>query len=855
MSIQSGQTIDRDTLNRAYVSKSATGTQIMAGSLRLLGGIVIDGAFAAGATTVGTLTAGATSVTTLTITGAVNLGANTITTTGRITAGSFAGDGSLLTSLNGTNIGTGTVNDLRLSANVVLLNKAQTFTANNTYSAAANLYFAGGTTYYINTVGSAYFNALQVAGNVTLDGNDYLTFGSVGIGAPSDTSAGAKIKLFGNSYQIGIEGNAIWYDSAYNHKFYSNSGTATRTLRAEITEFDTHIFTDLNVDKNLEVLGELKAGVNNEFPDPLLASENTSIWGYSSNGTMVFDATQAPVNTGAIGSIKITATAADSFAYTTTFFDVNPNEWITYSAYNFATTSGKSGDLYIQWLTAAKAHISYSGNTFVASTSWERVRLTAQAPATARYFKIRIGNQGGAAAVMYFSGFQIERGRTMTGFKPYQGGRELSIAHNGAESLIYSLYPARINKALTVQDTLSITGTSTTLNMIHTADGGESVINLMGNGQGTGRLFVGQSATHGGGIEYNGDGAPGSSGSGGDFVTLYRVSASVYSWTARNFHDSNDWEFRGKVTTGAGLAVTGVASITSNATVGGTLAVTGAITAPSLSLTTDISFADVSGYWLKVAANWGIYWDTATNMVHYHGAGISRFSVDLDTGDTLIGGTFNAAGATTFSSTLGVTGAATLSSTLAVIGNTTISTMTASGMITAGNISVPVGTVNIAGSTLSGSTIGYLTITGTGGYIQVGPQNASYAHIYTDRPTFYFNKALLVNGNQVLTTADEGSGNGIDADTVDGVHKTALMSSAVAREKYIVPPGGLASSVSITIPNAKTYVLATNRLQVFRDGWLQDLIDDYLEVTTSTINFTYDLPEGTKITFIINGTG
>jgi hypothetical protein len=338
------------------------------------------------------------------------------------------------------------------------------------------------------------------------------------------------------------------------------------------------------------------------------------------------------------------------------------------------------------------------------------------------------------------------------------------------------------------------------------------------------------------------------------------VSASVYSWTARNYHDSNDWEFRGKVTTGAGLAVTGIASITSNATIGGTLAVTGAITAPSLSLTTDISFADVSGYWLKVAANWGIYWDTATNMVHYHGAGVSKFSVDLDTGDTLVGGTFNAAGATTLSTTtlsatLSVAGATTLSSTLAVTGNTTMTTMTASGMITAGNISVPVGTVNIAGSTLSGSASGSLTISGTNGNIQVGPMNASYAHIYTDRPSFYFNKALEVLGNRVLTVADEGSGNGIDADTVDGVHKTALMSSTVEREKYIVPVGGVGAGVSIAIPNAKTYVLATNRLQVFRDGWLQDLVDDYLEVTTSTINFTSDLPEGTKITFIINGTG
>jgi hypothetical protein len=34
------------------------------------------------------------------------------------------------------------------------------------------------------------------------------------------------------------------------------------------------------------------------------------------------------------------------------------------------------------------------------------------------------------------------------------------------------------------------------------------------------------------------------------------------------------------------------------------------------------------------------------------------------------------------------------------------------------------------------------------------------------------NQALYVNSNRVLTTADEGSGNGIDADTLDGQHGT-----------------------------------------------------------------------------------
>lgn len=43
------------------------------------------------------------------------------------------------------------------------------------------------------------------------------------------------------------------------------------------------------------------------------------------------------------------------------------------------------------------------------------------------------------------------------------------------------------------------------------------------------------------------------------------------------------------------------------------------------------------------------------------------------------------------------------------------------------------------------------------GWIQFGPANSSYAHIYTDRPTFYFNKDILVNGYSVITAANIGS--------------------------------------------------------------------------------------------------
>jgi hypothetical protein len=72
-------------------------------------------------------------------------------------------------------------------------------------------------------------------------------------------------------------------------------------------------------------------------------------------------------------------------------------------------------------------------------------------------------------------------------------------------------------------------------------------ISAYGSSQGTGRLYVGQSNDHGGGIEYNGDNSPTSTGAGADYIALYRVHASSYNWTARNLYNSNNWEFRGNI--------------------------------------------------------------------------------------------------------------------------------------------------------------------------------------------------------------------------------------------------------------------------------------------------------------------
>ena len=61
------------------------------------------------------------------------------------------------------------------------------------------------------------------------------------------------------------------------------------------------------------------------------------------------------------------------------------------------------------------------------------------------------------------------------------------------------------------------------------------------------------------------------------------------------------------------------------------------------------------------------------------------------------------------------------------------------------------------------------------GYIDIGPKNGGTCHIYTDRPSFYFNQTLLVNGNTVWHGGNDGSGSGLDADLIDGIESSRIV--------------------------------------------------------------------------------
>jgi len=107
-----------------------------------------------------------------------------------------------------------------------------------------------------------------------------------------------------------------------------------------------------------------------------------------------------------------------------------------------------------------------------------------------------------------------------------------------------------ISENLTVVGATSQFGSTTTDNTtvdILASDTTRAELRCMGASQGTGRVFVGQQPKWGGGIEYNGDNSPESTGAGADYFTLFRRDNNTDSWTAKNYYNSNDWYFRAAI--------------------------------------------------------------------------------------------------------------------------------------------------------------------------------------------------------------------------------------------------------------------------------------------------------------------
>lgn len=99
-----------------------------------------------------------------------------------------------------------------------------------------------------------------------------------------------------------------------------------------------------------------------------------------------------------------------------------------------------------------------------------------------------------------------------------------------------------------------------------------------------------------------------------------------------------------------------------------------------------------------------------------------------------------------------------------------------SGGTMTGNILLGGTTTNKIGTNIVDTTGGFQEFThqNSHGYIAIGPFNGSVAHIYTDRPSFFFNKDLYVNNAKVWNAGNDGSGSGLDADLLDGKQPSEL---------------------------------------------------------------------------------
>jgi hypothetical protein len=162
---------------------------------------------------------------------------------------------------------------------------------------------------------------------------------------------------------------------------------------------------------------------------------------------------------------------------------------------------------------------------------------------------------------------------------------------------------------------VSSSGADTKLDIV-SGDGYKSVLRLYGGSQGTGRLYVGQSLTHGGGIEYNGDNSPSTTGAGADYITLYRRSNGVDYWTARNNYNYNNWEFRGSVTatsfSGNASSATTAAACTGNSTTATTLQTARTIGGVSFNGSANINLAGVNATGNQNTSGWAATAGTVT---------------------------------------------------------------------------------------------------------------------------------------------------------------------------------------------------------------------------------------------------
>lgn len=228
-------------------------------------------------------------------------GANTFSNS----ANTFAGAGTLLTSLNASNLGSGTVPDGRISSSFPRLVANQTFTGSNTFSNASNSYTGSGaglTSLNASNLSSGLVPAARLpagllqAGNAATITADWLFSGTVGVvTAPTaneqvrvDTTRITGIKATTSNTTTGsaaVEGSATGATGiAYGGKF-SSSGAGS-AVRADTTADNVSTIFAFNTGDNGSALRASTLGTSSNGVHGVAAGDlSRGVYGESQTTT------------------------------------------------------------------------------------------------------------------------------------------------------------------------------------------------------------------------------------------------------------------------------------------------------------------------------------------------------------------------------------------------------------------------------------------------------------------------------------------------------------------------------------------------------------------------------------------